>query len=298
MRIGFIGCVESSARFLTALLNASNKPFEVVGVVTLSASKLNADFVDLTPMCRQFNVPLHYEDPKDRAASHMFLSALKPDVVFCMGWSHLLADSMLSLAPLGVVGFHPAKLPQNRGRHPIVWALALGLTETASTLFQMDAEADSGPILSQVNIPISTSDDANTLYQKILAVGAAQVIEVATELATDSAKPIVQDHQLATSWRKRSRSDGLIDWRMHAQSIYNLVRALTRPYPGAEFRVDEHMVQVWRAAVCATPYPSNAEPGKVLAVENGEVIVKCGLNTALRIKEMSPMLNISQGDYL
>ena len=79
------------------------------------------------------------------------------------------------MAEYGVIGFHPAKLPANRGRHPIIWALALGLEKTASTFFRMDKNADSGPIVSQVDIKIRRNFSARCLYDEILKAVSLQV---------------------------------------------------------------------------------------------------------------------------
>lgn len=112
----FIGCVASSERFLSALLREQTDAFEVVVVVSLAPSMFNADFVDLGLFCRQFNVQIHCEDRANRAASLEFFKACEPDVIFCMGWSYLIEKELLSLPRYGLIGFHPAQLPQNRAR--------------------------------------------------------------------------------------------------------------------------------------------------------------------------------------
>ena len=88
-------------------------------------------------------------------------------MIFCFGWSSLLKERVLNIPPMGVIGYHPAKLPENRGRHPLIWAIALGLENSASTFFFMDKGADSGDILSQVDFNISYQDDAQSVYQKV-----------------------------------------------------------------------------------------------------------------------------------
>ena len=79
----------------------------------------------------------------------------------------MLKENVLNSAGKLSVGFHPAKLPRNRGRHPNIWAKVLGLTETASSFFELELEPDTGAILSQVDIPINEDDCAGTLYQNI-----------------------------------------------------------------------------------------------------------------------------------
>ena len=89
----------------------------------------------------------------------------------------------MDLPLLGVIGFHPAALPANRGRDPIIWALVLGLQETASTFFFMDEGADSGDIISQEYLIITDSDDAGILYEKITQTALKQLREFVPRLA-------------------------------------------------------------------------------------------------------------------
>ena len=108
---------------------------------------------------------------------YKFIENIQPEIAFCFGWSQLIKDNIIKKIPQGIIGFHPAALPKNRGRHPIIWALVLGLQETASTFFMMDASADTGDIVSQKIVKISYEDDAATLYQKIMTIACEQVVE-------------------------------------------------------------------------------------------------------------------------
>jgi methionyl-tRNA formyltransferase len=230
------------------------------------------------------------------AAQADWLRQFNPDVIFCIGWSRLLGDLVLKAAPHGVIGFHPAALPANRGRHPLIWALALGLPETASTFFLMDSSADSGPLLSQLTIQIDREDDAASLYAKVLALLPSQVETIVRGLSDGSLVPEPQDASRATSWRKRSAADGRIDWRMEPYAVRNLVRALARPYPGAHFIHQAHEIKVWRCSELIEGSP-NDEPGKVLRVEGRNITVRCGLG-AVRLIDHELFTLPTVGDYL
>ena len=130
MHIVFIGTVEFSLSALEQLvaLNA-----EIVGVCTLKASTFNSDHVDLSSFSEAHGIPSLYADNINSTKTLGWIQEKSPDVIFCFGWSRLLKHDLLELAPMGVVGFHPAALPANRGRHPLIWALVLGLKKTAST---------------------------------------------------------------------------------------------------------------------------------------------------------------------
>ena len=132
MNIVFIGAVKISESFLKKLINIKSTP---VAVCTLENSDFNADHIDLTTLCNENNIPVKYAPDINSKENVKWIKSYKPDVIFCFGWSFLLKSELLKVAPLGVVGYHPAALPKNRGRHPIIWALVLGLRKTASTFF-------------------------------------------------------------------------------------------------------------------------------------------------------------------
>ena len=276
MRVAFIGCVEASETALETVL--SHPDAEVVGVVTRAASAFNADFRSLEPVARRHGVPVFLAEGNAQQAMTEWVGALAPDVVYCFGWSYLLGAELLALPRLGVIGYHPAALPQNRGRHPIIWALALGLDSTASTFFFMDEGADSGDILSQRPVAIRYEDDARALYERLKGVATEQIAEFTTWLAAGSYPRRPQDHTRANYWRKRSRTDGRIDWRMSPRRIYDLVRALSEPYPGSHFDGPAGEVKVWRVEEARAPFAAepNLEPGRILSVEEDAFFVKCG----------------------
>ncbi|HEU4609735.1 MAG TPA: formyltransferase family protein [Chitinophagaceae bacterium] len=270
MRIFFIGTVEFSYKALQQLI-AMNAG--IVGVATKSASAFNADFADLAPLCTQHNILFKQVRDINHPNNIDFIRKCKPDVIYCFGWSSLIRQELLTLAPLGVVGFHPAALPHNRGRHPIIWALALGLERTASSFFFMDEGADTGDILSQEEVPITFQDDAATLYEKITVTALGQIERFTRELASGTFKRVPQDKAAGNSWRKRGRSDGQIDFRMTSVAIYNLVRALTKPYVGAHIATADGDVKIWKVSI-AEESQQNLEPGRILAVRDGHIKVK------------------------
>ena len=150
---------------------------EVVGVLSMKTSKLNSDYADLSSLCSSKNITLNFTENVNSHASIEFIKNTKPDIIFCFGWSRILKEEILNLAPMGVLGYHPARLPSNRGRHPLIWAIALGLKKTASTFFFMDRGADSGDVLSQKEVVIEYKDNAESLYQKIIDTSKIQLEE-------------------------------------------------------------------------------------------------------------------------
>ncbi|MCS4039530.1 formyltransferase family protein [Salinibacter ruber] len=297
MRIVYIGCVESSERMLRQVLQL--REAEVVGIVTRRSSSFNADFASLEPLAEKNDIPCYIDTNNDQADLAPWIRERRPEVGYCFGWSYLLNSDVLSIPELGFIGFHPTKLPQNRGRHPIIWALALGLERTASSFFFMDEGADTGDLLSQRDVPIHWEDDARSLYDRIMDVAKEQVSTVTPQLAAREYPREPQDDERANYWRKRSREDGEIDWRMSSRSVYNLVRALAHPYPGAHCRADGHEIKIWSVDVIDGEFEDvgHLEPGKVLVSDAETVSVKCG-EGVIEIQEHEFDKLPDEGDYL
>ena len=274
MKIFFIGSVEFSHAALRKLLSLD---VDIVGVGTKKQSAFNADFTDLATLCEKNKLRFRYIQDINEKDTVAWIKALKPDVIFCFGWSSLLKTQILNTAPMGVIGFHPAELPQNRGRHPIIWALALGLHKTASTFFFMDQGADSGDILSQRQLAIDYDDDARSLYDKVTKTALKQIEELLPQLQKGNYSRCSQNHSLANTWRKRGKPDGKIDFRMHCSMVYNLVRALARPYVGAHVEYNGQEIKIWRVAEKCVNMP-HIEPGKILKIQKGVPLVKCADN--------------------
>jgi len=293
MKILFIGTVEFSLHMLEKLVSLD---IDLVGVCTKKHSGFNSDFADLTPLCKLHSIPyLHLEDINSKE-SVQWIKRLNPDVIFCFGWSFLLKKEVLTIPKLGVVGYHPAKLPKNRGRHPLIWALVLGLESSASTFFFMNESADSGDILSQVDFNISYKDDAASVYKKVVDVALQQVEDIVFKLQNGTLSTVKQDNSVANTWRRRTELDGLIDFRMNSRSIYNLTRALTRPYMGAHINYNGNNFSVWKVKE-VEDCRHNFEPGMVLEAVDRTFVVK-SYDGAIEIMEHDFDTLPKVGEYL
>ncbi len=270
MKILFIGTVEFSYKALKKLIELNA---EIVGVCTKKKSDFNSDFVDLTSLCKNAIIPFKYIDDINSNENIDWIRSLSPDIIFCFGWSNLIKKDLLSLPKMGVVGYHPALLPKNRGRHPLIWALALGLNVSGSTFFFMTEGADDGDILSQEKVKILYEDDAKSLYDKVSNIALKQIETFLPKLQNNSFKTIKQNNDLANVWRKRGKVDGKIDFRMTSRAIYNLVRALTKPYVGAHVKYNGQDVSIWKIEEVEFDQ-NNIEFGKVLENDGKSIVVK------------------------
>ena len=293
MRIVFIGCVEFSASALERLLSLGA---DIVGICTLQASTFNSDHVDLSAIANRVGIPSIYSPDINSKESIDWIKEKSPDIIFCFGWSKLLGSDLLGLSSRGVIGFHPAALPDNRGRHPLIWALVLGLTKTASTFFLMDGGADTGDILSQEVVLIDSVDDARSLYDKVTQTALSQIEYFLPLLSSGEIEFQKQNISAGNTWRKRTKADGVIDWRMSAEVIHNLVRALTRPYVGAHFVCGGREFKTWKTSVFKDA-PVNIEPGRVIGKVDEHPIIKCGQD-AICLLDIDPAFHFEVGQCI
>jgi methionyl-tRNA formyltransferase len=296
MKIVFIGCVENSYHLLEELLE---NRFQVAGVCSKSESAYNADYMDLTPLCKEYELPIFYTNDINSADTLKFISSCEPDIIYCFGWSQLLKSDIIRIPPKGVVGYHPAALPKNRGRHPLIWALVLGLHETASTFFMINEGVDSGDIVAQEAIEICDNDDARALYSKVGEVARRQVVELTEQFIAGTVEFRSQNPAEGNTWRKRGVSDGCIDFRMSGKDIHNLVRGLTHPYVGAHFVFNGEEKKVWKSEVITDcGQYGNIEFGKVIEkISATSFLVKAGNDSLVKILECDPV-DLKGGDYL
>lgn len=293
MRIIFIGTVNFSYTMLKKLISLKAN---IVGVCTKKDSNFNSDFCDLTNLSKQNNISSKYVQDINSKENIEWIKGCNPDIIFCFGWSNLIKKELLDLPPMGIIGYHPSKLPSNRGRHPLIWALALGLSQSGSTFFFMNEGADSGDILSQEDFTITNKDNAKSLYIKISNLAQTQIEDFFPKLLNKTFERIKQNHLLSNTWRKRGKKDGLIDFRMTSDNIYNLVRALSKPYPGAHVEYKDEDISIWKIEV--TPYHyKNIEPGKVLESNKDFIIIKT-YDSAVKITEHEFNKIPIEGEYL
>lgn len=286
--------MESSRQLLESLIECN---VNIVGVVTKSSSDYNSDFVDLSYICKREAIDYIYVNNINEEDSIKYIKSKEPCLIYCFGWSQLISSTIINIPSIGVIGFHPAELPYNRGRHPIIWALALGLKRTASTFFFITEGADDGDIVSQIKIPIEYVDNALSLYNKIMENAVKQIKTITEQFISDNIIRVPQVNNTTNYWRKRTEKDGIIDWRMSAISIYYLVRALTKPYSGACFIYQDVKYKVWAVKVIDTQLYDNIEYGKILKVYNDKsFMIKTG--DGVLLVEDCNTIHLNEGEYL
>ena len=208
------------------------------------------------------------------------IAGLAPDFLFSFYFREIVGPDVLGLARRGALNLHGSLLPRYRGRCPVNWVLINGERETGVTLHYMEAKPDRGDIVAQRAVPIADDDTALSLNRKL--GGAARALLRATYplLAAGTAPRIPQDHARATRFGGRRPEDGRIAWHRPARRLYDLIRAVTAPYPGAFTIYRGERLFVWWARPLDLG-PRVGAPGEVVEIRPGAGVVVAAGSGAL-----------------
>lgn len=268
-RIVFMGAVEFSDYCLYETLKHNGN---IVGVITLDPmySSRHSDYSDLSQTAIKHSIPYYKIKNISNPESLNILTDLQPDYLFVFGWSQLLSEEVLSAPNIGCIGTHPALLPRNRGRHPLIWSLINNEDKGGLTFLYLDSGVDSGDIVWQKSFDITQIDDAGTLYAKIKSLAAEAIPELLRDMTRGPLKGTKQNDQVSNYLRKRSEKDGEIDWSQPANQIQNLVRALTHPYVGAHSYYDGDKITIWRTRILdiVQDHYFRIKPGAIFEYDN------------------------------
>jgi methionyl-tRNA formyltransferase len=203
------------------------------------------------------------------------VAALKPAVIYSFYYRYLIPESVLALAPRGAYNLHGSLLPNYRGRAPVNWMLVNGEREAGVTLHHMVARADAGDIVAQRAVAIDDEDTARTLYGKLVPLGVELIREFHPEIVAGTAPRHKQNIAEGSYFGRRRPEDGRIDWSWPARRIFNLVRAVTHPYPGAFVSVDGRKLFIWKSRIVRESGQRGA-PGTIIGVGADSVEVAAG----------------------
>jgi methionyl-tRNA formyltransferase len=173
------------------------------------------------------------------------------DWLFIIGWSQIANKRLLDAPKSGVLGMHPTLLPKGRGRASIPWAIIKGLDETGVTLFKLDEGVDTGCILSQYKILLTDSTNSSELYSSVNNAHVSLMTSIIPKILNGSVTLEEQNNAYATEWKGRTPKDGEIDLNDSVITAERLVRATTKPYPGAFIMVNGQKHIVWKARLAS-----------------------------------------------
>lgn len=278
MNILFAGTPAFAAAALDALLLAGHQVSLVLTQPDRPAGrglKPQASAVKQLALAHQLSVA-QPASLKDEAVVDQ-LAAVGADVMIVAAYGLILPGSVLQLPRLGCLNIHASLLPRWRGAAPIQRAILAGDAETGITIMQMDAGLDTGAMLMTGAIPIADDDTAQTLHDKLAALGAQLIVRVLRE----QPPAVAQDNARATYAAKITKAEARIDWTRPAIELARAIRAYN-PVPGAHTTWHGQPLKLWRAEPVAA---SAASPGTVLQADAGGIVVAAG-NGALRLLEL------------
>ena len=227
-----------------------------------------------------------YGDDASPETLRAMVADARPDVIFSFYFRSMLPMSLLSLAPQGAFNMHGSLLPKYRGRAPTNWAVLRGETETGATLHRMVEKPDAGEIVDRQSVPILPDDTGRQVFDKV-TVAAEQVLWRTLPAMLAGATPRLPNDLAAGNYcGARTPEDGRIDWRRPAAEVYDLIRAVAPPYPGAFTEIAGVKVVVADARLPPGDASSAANGPLGLAIVDGRVVGRCGDGRRVAVRSL------------
>jgi methionyl-tRNA formyltransferase len=217
-------------------------------------------FSSVKELAEQHGIPCLTSDINE-PANVARLRELAPDFILSFYYRNMIRPELLDIPRLGALNLHGSYLPKYRGRVPVNWAVINGETETGATLHYMVEKPDAGDIVDREKVEISFTDTAFDVFNKVTSAAVTLIARVWPQLRQGTAPRMPMDLNSGSYFGGRKPADGLIDWTKSAVRIYNLVRGVTHPYPGAFTFIDGKKVVIWQAR----PVEGPGEPGRVVS---------------------------------
>jgi methionyl-tRNA formyltransferase len=207
------------------------------------------------------------------------IAALQPDLLLSVAYDRILKRPLLALPSGGSVNFHAGKLPAYRGRNVVNWAIINGEQEIGLTAHQIDEGIDTGAVLLQRTLPIRWSDTYADVLRAVVRAMPDLVATTVRGVAEGSLTPIAQP-AAGTYYGGRIPGDEWLDWRESSRDLYNKIRGITRPGPGARTILEARPVTIWRAEYDPAWPQYRATPGQVVGrTAAGSAVIKSGDST-------------------
>jgi len=246
MRVLFVGSKDRGARCLEALVAAGR---DVVGVVTEPDDDPDAFWErSVAETAGGLGIETYVPEDINEESFVETVRDLGPDLVTMSGFSQILGPEFLAIPTHGVINLHAGKLPEYRGGSPMNWAMINGETEGTASIHYATEQIDAGGVLAERQFDIERTDTIADVRDRTLEMFPEMLTDVVDQIeeGNTSVREFETDH--GTYWGSRFPQDGRIDWNhMSARDVYNFVRALTHPYPGAFTTYRGKRLFIWEA---------------------------------------------------
>ena len=269
---------------VTALVTHEDNPQEKIWFKTPAVAAREKNIPVLTPA--SVNTPEWMER----------IALLAPDLILSVYYRNMISPQILALPRLGAFNLHGSLLPKYRGRAPINWAVLHGEPRIGMTLHRMVKRADAGAIVDQEGVDLGARDTAEQAFRKVLPCARAVLARQIDALLAGNAPETPQDETQATYFGGRKPEDGRVNWTQPSRQIFNLIRAVTDPYPGAFTEVNGSRLMLWWAEPDARG--RGGQPGEVLSVSPLVIATGDGALELTSIEWRGPALHLQPAQIL
>jgi methionyl-tRNA formyltransferase len=284
MRIIFMGTPQFAIPSLEILLNYG---YDICAVVTVPDKKKGRGLKLSEPDVKKYAISkglniLQPENSKEPAFIEK-LRSLDPDLIIVVAF-RILPREVFTIPKLGSFNLHASLLPKYRGAAPVNWAIINGEKITGVSTFFLKEKVDTGNIILQKEIEITSDDTAGSLSGKLSVLGAEAVLDTVKLIERNEVQTLMQDDSLATPAPKIFHDDCRINWNNDVYRVHDFIRGLS-PYPGAFTYLDGKMIKILFGRAAGGTSSGNDAPGKIIS-ENKSIFVQTGLGIyeILRLK--------------
>jgi methionyl-tRNA formyltransferase len=300
-RILFFGYSEVGYECLDLLLERGDN---VVALITHADNPTEKIWFKTPAVAaRAKDVPMFTPDSLSTQEFREKMAEFRPDLILSAYYRNMIGTKILSMASLGAFNIHGSLLPRFRGRAPINWAIIKGEKRIGMTLHRMVKAPDAGAIVDQEGVDIGSRDTAEQAFRKVLPCARAVLARQIGPLLAGRAKETPQDESKATYFGGRTPDDGRILWHWSTACVFNLIRAVTDPYPGAFTEVGGSRLMVWWAepdspAVASAKAGRKGQPGEVLSTSPLVVATGDGAVEVTKSEWRGPPIELKVGMIL
>ena len=203
-----------------------------------------------------------------------FIKEKKPDLIWVTDYRYILPESIIKLARIGCINLHPSLLPKYRGRASINWAMIKGEKTIGLTAHFIDQGVDTGSIIEQIPLKIKPEDYIGDVLEKLYPLYFSITSRILTKISNGTLNTIDQPKGEYEIFPKRSAEDGEINWSNSTIEILNLIRAVSRPYPGAFKMINKTKLILWRAEKSNLKFEETRE-GEIVKEDKRAIYIKC-----------------------
>ncbi|MBF8983783.1 methionyl-tRNA formyltransferase [Lutibacter sp. B2] len=252
LRVGWVGFhIEG----LCAFENLLNNGTRFQAFITLdedSISKRSAGTRKYKVLCENYNIPYYEIKNINDDSTFELLKKLSLDLIIVIGWSQILGFRVLNSAQIGCVGAHASLLPHNRGSAPVNWAIIKGEILGGNSLIWLDEGVDTGKVIGQIPIPINNYSTCKSIYDEVAQINYILLDRLLKDLEHKKLLESEVNNLDEGILPRRRPSDGAIDWSKSSCDIYNFIRGITKPYPGAFSFIEGKKWTIWSCALLPT----------------------------------------------